>query len=769
MSIRQIPRPWLALALLALSGCATVAEDLHEEGMALFEQGKWEDAVTRLEQAAVLEPRNITIRRDAVTMRDQAINRLLIGATSAETTRRFEEAETLYNRVLRIDPRNARALAGLKGIAAHRRHIQKLGQARESMQQNDLEAAQATVRAVLLENPNLNEARTLQREIDEHIARRAALMPTLKPANLLPFSLEFRDAQLKLVFDAVARLAGLNFIFDKDVKLDARTTVFLRQVNAEEAIDMLLITNQLEKKILNETTLLIYPNIATKQRDYQDLVIRSFHLGNADPKQVMNMLKTILKTKDMFVDEKVNLLVMRDTPDIIRLAEKLIAAQDLPEPEVTLEVDVMEVATSKLTELGLKFPTTLSGPGGTLEQATDISSTTVNVNSGLILNLKKEDGNTNLLASPRIRVRNREKARVHIGDRVPVISATVTPSTGTPVVTEQIQYVDVGIKLDVEPSVHLNDDVGIRIGLEVSTFQRLPPTSLGTQAIQVSTRNANTTLRLRDNETQVLTGLISDAVTKTVTKVPIIGDIPALGRLFSNNLDDKRNTELVMLITPRVVRNIRRPELAVAELWSGTEASVKASLPIRALPAAVSAAKAESLPRALDKAPTNGAAPVATEQTARLAPPPAARAAVEPIQLSWNAPPAPRVGEEFTVTLIAKSAAPVLRASVQLRFDPAALEIVAVDEGDFFKQGNAATTFSHTENQAVGRVSTNLARSSAEGASGEGKLVTLRFKAKREQAKSAIHLLNVASRGVGDTVMPVRASGPLELSLVAAP
>jgi general secretion pathway protein D len=163
-----------------------------------------------------------------------------------------------------------------------------------------------------------------------------------------------------MVFDALSRTSGINFILDKDVRGDARTTIYARQVSVEDAIDLILLPNQLEKKILSENSILVYPGTPQKQREYQDLIMKSFYLENADVKQTLNMIKTLLKTKDVFIDEKINLLIMRDTPEVIRLAEKLVSAQDLAEAEVMLEVEVLEISRTRLMELGVKWPDQLT-------------------------------------------------------------------------------------------------------------------------------------------------------------------------------------------------------------------------------------------------------------------------------------------------------------------------------------------------------------------------------------------------------------------------
>jgi general secretion pathway protein D len=343
------------------------------------------------------------------------------------------------------------------------------------------------------------------------------------------------------------------------------------------------VTSQLERRVLNPNTILVYPNTAQKAQAYRELTVKSFYLANADVKQTANMVRQLVKTRDLFVDEKLNMLVVRDTPEAVRMVEKLIASQDLSEPEVMLEVEVLEVGSNTLTNLGVEWPGRVSvGVMGAENTRGQLTGTEVkNFNSGLVrlnvsdpllaLNLRQQAGRTNVLANPRIRVKSKEKARIHIGDKVPVITTT---AGATGFVSESVNYLDVGLKLEVEPVVHLEDDVGIKVGLEVSNISNEVKTGSGTVAYQVGTRNANTTLRLRDGETQVLAGLINDEDRRSASKVPGLSRLPIIGRLFSNNRDEAVKTEVVLLITPRVIRNIERPGVQLEEFNSGTELEV---------------------------------------------------------------------------------------------------------------------------------------------------------------------------------------------------
>jgi general secretion pathway protein D len=186
----------------------------------------------------------------------------------------------------------------------------------------------------------------------------------------------------------------------------------------------------------------------------------------------------------------------------------------------------------------------------------------------LVFNLQATDGMSNLLANPRIRVKNHKKAKIHIGDRVPVITTT---STATGFASESVNYLDVGLKLDVEPSVMVADEVSIDIGLEVSTIVNEVTSKNGTLTYRIGTRNANTSLRLKNGETQMLAGLLSDDERSSSTGVPGLSQLPLIGRLFATKKDTHDKTEIVLLITPRIVRNIVPQDASFVEFSAGTD------------------------------------------------------------------------------------------------------------------------------------------------------------------------------------------------------
>jgi general secretion pathway protein D len=587
----------ILVALLFLAACAT--HDKFRENRELIESGNVEEGLARLEEQVKQNPKDEELRNHFLRHRAVAVQNWLRTGDNALGAGQFDAADESYRRALRFDESNARAYQGIQVVEAARRHKTAVAEADAAIKAGNTAEATARLKQILSENPQHREANAMQRRIEEQQVRSEQAEPALGAALKKPITLEFRDAPLRQVFELISQQTGLNFIFDKDVSGDARATVFVKNTSIDDVIRFVLVTNQLERKVLNANTVLIYPNTPNKARDYRDLVVRSFYLANADVKQTATMVRQLVKTRDLYVDEKLNLLVVRDTPEAIRIVEKLIASQDLAEPEVMIEVEVLEVSHTTLTALGIQWPSQVAagikGAGGVPGQITGTEA--LNFNSGLVnitvsdpllaLNLRQQAGRSNILANPRIRAKSREKARIHIGDKVPVITTT---AGATGFVSESINYLEVGLKLEVEPQVYLENDVGIKVGLEVSSVGAQTKTSSGTVAYTVGTRNTATTLRLRDGETQILAGLISDEDRRSATQVPGMSKMPLIGRLFKSTDDNVTKTEIVLLMTPRVVRNIERPSARIEHFVSGTDAEVggagMALPPVQPTPAA---------------------------------------------------------------------------------------------------------------------------------------------------------------------------------------
>lgn len=582
---KRRPHPFRLLApaflALLLAGCA--AQQAYREGNELVAQDRVEAGLAKYQEALAADPQNVVYKAAWLRARDSAVNRLLTQADRSLADGKPELAQQDYRRVLAVDPVNDRARAGLRQVEADRRHAMLLDEARAALARKDLEPARQKAGAILAERPSFEPARALLAEIDAAQAAQPSADAALAAAFRKPISLEFRDAPIKQIFEVIARHSGLNFLFDKDVKTDQRASVFLRNSTVEAAVFYLLMSNQLERQVMDGNTILIYPNVAAKQKEYQEMTVKTFYLANAEAKTIANTLKTILKSRDVVVDEKLNLVILRDTPEAVKLASQLIALQDVPEAEVMLDVEVLEVQRNRLLDLGVDWPTSLgfapllntTGGALTIDQLRLFNSSNIGVTGiSATATAAKTDGDSQTLANPRIRVRNKEKAKVVIGDKLPTITTTISSGVGG-FASESVNYVDVGLTLNVEPTIYLNNEVGIRISLEVSNLIDQIETKSGTTAYRIGTRSATTMLQLKDGENQVLAGLIKNEDRSSGTKLPGVGDVPVLGRLFGSSRDERNKTEVVLSITPHLIRTLQRPPAASAEFSAGTEASFR--------------------------------------------------------------------------------------------------------------------------------------------------------------------------------------------------
>ena len=818
------------LILTLIAGCA--ADKLHREGLAAIERGDYEAGVANLGQAVVRDPANMAYRLDFEARRESAVQSLIAQGDGARRAGQLDSATALYRRVLAIDASNDRARHGLEGIEGDKRHGSALQAARQDFERKDYDTAEAKVRAILHEDPGYVPAQELAANIN--VARGpVTVAPRLQTRENRKVTLQLRDAPTKMVFEVLQRETGINFILDKDIKSDTKTSIFVQDVPVEEAIDLVLDQNQLARQILADNMVMIYPNTTAKQKDYEQQIVRTFYLTNATPKDVEGMLKTVLAAKTLFIDERSNVLVMRDTPDAVRMAEKLVASVDVAEPEVMLELEVLEISRSRIQDLGIQYPgsATLTpshlaaaatgGSGGAGLVLSDLShqnSDTIGISKlSVTVNAMKQAGLVNTLASPRIRARNKEKAKILIGTREPVITNSVTPTAaGSPVVTGSVQYLDVGLTLEVQPTIYLDTDVAVKINLEVSSLLKQVTTASGTIAYEIGTRNANTLLRLKDGETQILAGLIQDTDTRSANSIPLLGDIPILSHLFGTNHTDREKTEIVLSITPRIIRMQTRPANDTTEFWYGSESRTRSrpftsergadAHPARPEAPAPSAPPAIYPPPAGAPVPNSGVEPVnpsvsPSTVSAPLSGPTAknlSAPAPAPQGLPVTAPPAPivaaaatgaaaaaqqtqagasggvasalsvegpaeaKVGEEFEVRVQLSSQEPITHLRSQLRYDSSALQIVSASVGDVVPAGAGGPT---VNTRGVG-AQLDFTTPAEDPVQGSGTLMMVRFKALAPRPSSNIAaMLNV----LGGTGGALGSSSAQPLAIVIHP
>lgn len=714
------------LAALVLAGCAQ--QRIREETTAQLREGNFEAAIAGLQNGVAQYPESALLRAGLAGARSEAIARLVAEASQFRSVGKFDEADKTIARGLGLEPGNPRLITLQGDLVLARRQRTQLEEINTFIAAGKKDKALRVVEGALRDAPRQPDLLALQRRLELELRLDNGVGAQRSLAESRPISLDFRNAPLSTVLDAMTKGSGINFILDRDVRQDAKVTLYLRSTRVDDAIDLVISANQLARRTIDANTVLIYPNTPEKLREHQEQVIRVFHLANAEAKSTAAFLKNMLRIKDPYVDEKSNILSIRESPELVALAERLVALHDVGDAEVMMEVEILEIKTSRLTELGINFPNSVSltplaaagQTGLTLGSLNGINNDRIGVSvAGLLINLRREVGDFNILANPRIRAKSREKASILIGDKVPVITST---SSATGFVAESVSYLEVGLKLNVEPVVSPDDEVTIKLGLEVSSLAKEVRTTAGSLAYQIGTRNATTTLRLRDGETQLLAGLISNEDRSTSNRVPGLGDLPIAGRLFSSQRDDVQRTELVLAITPRILRSAPRPDISQAEMWVGTELATK----LRASPLL----KTSTFDSANDATPAPASA--ATKSDAPVAPavPLAAPVVVAPATLGWRAPPEVKVGDTFAVELGLTSATPLRGAPLEIAFPMGAFEVVEVSEGEFFRQEGAVTSFTHAVNAGTGRIGVAVLRSDTTGSFGQASVLTLRLKAK---------------------------------------
>lgn len=528
---------------------------------------------------------------DYIYKQRELIDRKLVLAHQAFLSGDLNTALSLNEDVLKIDSENMVAIDNISKIDRIKDLDLQFNIAQKAVDQGNISSALAILKEILQISPTYYKAVKLKKEIEQNRNRNLLSPPSLNEKLDQLVSLDFKNAPVNSVLDFLAQYSGMNFILDKDANLDQiTTTVYAKNTTIREALKTILTTSSLSYKVLNSNSYLIYQQSPEKKKKYEELITKSFYLGFADVQKAQDLITKLYEPTAIFFDERLKLLIVRDNQNVIDSIDKLLQAFDLPSPEVILDIEILEVSRDNLLGLGIDFPnkvdvSILNGAGGvgsyTINQLRNLNSDSfklVTADRIATVNFQQTSSKANLLANPRIRVKSKEKADFLIGEKVPVITTTTSELGGS--IAESINYLDVGLKLEVLPEVKINKEVQIGIKMEVSNIAKEITSKNGLIAYQIGTRNASTTLQLKDNETQMLAGLIRDDTQTSATHLPGIGKIPLLGRLFSNTRDSKNKSEIVLLITPRIVRPFELPSPYIQEHISGTGEEVT-TLPLR--------------------------------------------------------------------------------------------------------------------------------------------------------------------------------------------
>ncbi len=561
------------LLFVVLTGCA--ARMAYDRGDDFADQGKWDEAVISFTQASQEAPANLEYNIRLIMAKEKASEYHYQRGSDAVLQDKLDGAVLEFQLASALNPANSAAASELKkaGNAKESRSHYELGLELEK-QGKFLDAMIEFQEAVRIDSRN-NKARSAKESAAERQKK------TLEEQNIKdkkekplfsskPVTLQLKDVQLKQAFEILAKTVGLNVLFDESIK-DVKTSFFIKDTPFSYALELLLQTSNLFKKLVDDNTILVIPDTPAKKKQYQELVIQTFYFSNSDAKKAVNMLRTLLNIRQVHVNEELNALIIRETPEKMELVKKLIESSDKADAEIYLELELLEVNRTKIMELGLKLSqysvsggiTPADGKLGDLLTLSNLK----NLSAGnylfsipsAALNFAISEGMVKTLANPRIRILNRKKAKFIIADRVPVaISTTTVAQTSTTGVSPE--YKEVGVKMDFIPTVHMgNNEVTLEVKLEVSSLGEKVTLQAGGQATDAFTtrsRNAETFLRLKDGEKAVLAGLISDTERTSTSKLPFLADIPVLGALFKAKDDRKEETDILMSITPRIIRAV---------------------------------------------------------------------------------------------------------------------------------------------------------------------------------------------------------------------
>jgi general secretion pathway protein D len=602
-AVRRLALPVVLGSLLA--GCFYFPIERGEE---LGQEGRWEEAVRAYQEAVKKDPRNTEARLGLARAMMEAADQLVKQGQELERAERLGDAGVLYRRALNYNGEHQGALGGLDRIARAAAVKEKLTRARDRMAQGEWRAAQADVQAALRIDPENLPAKALKQELAVKLAAETAPSKLdTDPERLAqqlfatkPVTLRFRDTDIKEVLEVFARTAGVNIFTDESLQ-PKRITTFFQNLPLREAFNLILTANRLFAKKVAENTVIVVPDNPGKRQQYDELLVQTFYLTDADAKVVVNLVRTILNTRQVFVNEKLNALVIRETPEKIELARKVLEANDRGVAEVEIDLEILEIDRQSVQNLGvdlsprtysvsLGFPTDM--PIGNIWSSIRFGSVVNITNPSLIVNLIKNDGSTNIIANPTVRILDRQKARLLVGERRPfqISSISSVPSVaGTPTTTPtgavtttqtNVEYRDLGLKMTLTPTVHLNGEVTVELNFEISAAGApISGVSGGELLPPVNTRNLDTFIKVKNGETRLLGGLFQDVDSVANSKIPFLSDIPWLGRVFQSPSQERRRTDVLISLTPRIVKIMERPDPEIESFASGTADSFGPAAP----------------------------------------------------------------------------------------------------------------------------------------------------------------------------------------------
>ncbi|HXV64674.1 MAG TPA: hypothetical protein VEK15_28510, partial [Vicinamibacteria bacterium] len=722
------------------------------------------------------------------------------GRSSAQL-RDWDAAVVHYTRAVNEDPDNIEYRIALEHalVQAATQHVHE---AQKKLAAEDLRGAIAELELATNLDPTNRNAQSILEETRAQLQEREALReeavqfeerrrraqelfgirPILEPASTAPIQLRFaEDTSLQKIFEVLSKLSGINILFDESFR-DKRITLDLVDVSFQEALDKLVLIHRLFYKIVDPATIIIIPDNAQKHRQYDDLVLRTFYIVNAEVNTVANMLRTIAGIQRVQPNPELKSITVRATPDQVAVAERIVELNDKSKSEIMLDIEILEINRNKMLEyglqaaeyqIGLRFAPAGQDPDtGALRlnrlASVDSSDFLITFPSSAAFRLFKSRSEARLLASPKLRATEGQPAELRLGQEVPIPVTSFVSQFGTGGVPQtpvtSFQYRNVGLNITITPKVFVDGEIELQLALETSS--QLDTRLIGGIELPVfGLRNVNNVVRLRDGETNLIGGLISEDQRRGISGVPGVTDVPLLNKIFAFNDEETAQNDIVFSITPHIVRAPRVTEEDMAPLPMGTEQQIK----VPGAPPSVFDASRDRPPPPEGPAseppaePEPEPEPEPTEPEPEPTEPEPEPAAPPPISVLFSPPTLSlAVGESAEVVLLAGGAQGLSSGTIRLDYDSEVLRIVNVQPGAFLSIDGFPVSFTPTFNPD--RVDIEFLRAGdTVGLAGSGHLVRLTIEALEPATSVVVSPVGLLRNPSGQTLRSSFASLQVEV------
>ena len=536
------------------SGCATYR--LAHEASLAEENSDWDAAVEHYLELVERQPSNVRFKTALLRARLKASQEHFRKGQRFRSAGDLERALVEYQEAVQLDSTNQYAQV-------------ELDQLRSEMARADRSGGQLSLE-----------------ELKKKTRDQPAQPPALSPRSKEAISLDFpKPVSIFDIYRALAKAFGINVLFDPALK-DQELAIELRDVTAQTALETLMRAAGHFYKVVDEHSIIIAADNPQNRKNYEDLVIQTFFLSNAETKDVLTLLRSLIGAKNIATNEELNAITIRDTADKVKVAQRMIEGIDKSRSEVIVDVELIEVDTNRIRELGVslsqnQITQTLDMGEDAKIHLSDLKylnqSSWILTIPSIIYDFVKTNADAQLLAKPQIRISEGEKGKVHIGDRVPIPVTSFNSaqtSGGNIIPITSFQYQDVGIKIDIEPRVHHNKEVTLKLQIEVSQITGYQDGGGGQKQPIIGTRTIESTIRLKDGETNFLAGLIRTDEVQGETGIPGLSDIPIIGRLFGKTSSNIKRSDVMLTLTPHIIRTPEITEGDLMPIWVGTESNI---------------------------------------------------------------------------------------------------------------------------------------------------------------------------------------------------